>query len=57
MKLTITVDHMFIIRWWVDASDRTHHDCRGHSGIMMSLGGGGTGQQIYQATNQYQEFD
>ena len=40
MKLTITVDDMSIIRWWVDASDRTHHDCRGHSGIMMTLGGG-----------------
>ena len=41
MKLTITVDDLSIIRWWVDASDQTHHVCKGHSGIMMLLGGGG----------------
>ena len=40
MKLTITVDDLSIIRWWVDRSDWTHHDCKGHSGIMMSLGRG-----------------
>ena len=25
--------------WWVDLSDRTHEDCKGHTGTMMSLGG------------------
>ena len=40
MKLTLTIDNMSMIRWWVDASDRTHHDCKGHTGSMMSLGGG-----------------
>ena len=40
MKLTLTVDNLSIIKWWVDASDRTHHDLKGHTGSMMSLGGG-----------------
>ena len=40
MKLTLTIDNLLMIRWWVDALDRTHHDCKGHTGSMMSLGGG-----------------
>ncbi len=39
MKLTLTIDDLSMIRWWVDASNRTHHDCKGHTGSMMSLGG------------------
>ncbi len=41
MKLTISIDDLPVVRWWVDSSDRTHHDCKGHSGKMMSFGGGG----------------
>ena len=40
MKLTLTNDDLSIIKWWVDASDRTHHDLKGHTGSMMSLGEG-----------------
>ena len=40
MKLTPTIDDLSMIRWWVDGSDRTHHDCKGHTGSMMSLRGG-----------------
>ena len=40
MKLTLTIDDLSMIRWWVDASDRTHMDCNDHTGLMMSLGGG-----------------
>ncbi len=36
----LTIDDLSMIRWWVDASDRTHHDCKGHTGSMMSLEGG-----------------
>ena len=39
IKLTRTIDDLLMIRWWVDASDRTHHDCKGRIGSMMSLGG------------------
>ncbi len=40
MKSTIMVDDLSVVRWWVDVSDRTHHDFNGHSGIMMSFQGG-----------------
>jgi hypothetical protein len=40
MKLTLSVDNLSVIKWWVDASDRTHMDCKGHSGYAMSLGKG-----------------
>ena len=40
MKLTITVDDLSIIKWWVDASYNIHDDCKGHSGAMMSFGKG-----------------
>ena len=40
MKLTLSVDDLSMIRWWVDASDRTHHDMKGHTGTLMSLGQG-----------------
>ena len=38
MKLTLLVDSVSMIRWWVDASYNAHDDCKGHTGAMMSLG-------------------
>ena len=40
MKLTITVENLNSIKWWIDASDRTHMDMKGHSGYGMSFGKG-----------------
>ena len=40
MKLRLTVDDMRFLHWWVDASYGVHWDCRGHTGMMMSLGKG-----------------
>ena len=40
MKLTLTVDSLGTISWWVDASHGVHTDCRGHTDMMMSLGEG-----------------
>ena len=40
MKLTLTVDTISIIKWWVYASHHTHMNCRRHTGAMMSLGKG-----------------
>ena len=40
MKLTLSVDNLSTIKWWVDASDNTHADCKGHTGAMMSLSQG-----------------
>ena len=40
MKLNLTVDNMNTVSWWVDASYGVHMDCKGHTGMMMSLGKG-----------------
>ena len=40
MKLTLTVDNMNTVSWWVDASYGVHMDCKGHTGMMISLGKG-----------------
>ena len=40
MKLTLQVDDLSMVKWWVDSSHLTHWDCRGHTGYMMTLGKG-----------------
>ena len=40
MKLNITVHSLTTIYWYVDASYGVHHDCKGHTGMMMTLGAG-----------------
>ncbi len=40
MKLTIMVNDLSVVRWWANVSDKTHHDWKGHSGMMISFGGG-----------------
>ena len=40
MKLNLSVDDLSVIQCWVGASDRTHWDCKGRTGAMMSLGKG-----------------
>ena len=38
MELTISIDLLSILKWWVDASYNTHDDCKGHTGAMTNLG-------------------
>ena len=40
MKLNLTADGSDTMQWWVDASYAAHWDCKGHTGMMMSLGKG-----------------
>ena len=40
LVLTLSVDDMSIIKWWINASYATHDDCKGHRGAIMSLGKG-----------------
>ena len=40
LPLTLEVDDMSLISWWVDASHAVHGDCKGHTGGVMSLGKG-----------------
>jgi hypothetical protein len=38
--LILRADSLSIIKWWVDASYAAHGDCRGHTGVTISLGRG-----------------
>ena len=40
MRLTLSMENLGIIKWWVDASYNVHEDCRGQTGTMMTLGKG-----------------
>ena len=40
MKLTLVVNNLHTLRWWVDASYGTHSNLKGHTGMMMNLGKG-----------------
>ena len=42
IKLTLCVDNLGQIRWWVDTSHNVDVDCKGQTGAMMSLGQGAT---------------
>ena len=48
MKLTLTIDTMYVIKWWVDASHHTHMECREHTDAMMSLWKRGISQLFWQ---------
>ena len=36
------MDDLSLLKWYVDASDNTHWDCRGHGGAMFTMGKGAT---------------
>ncbi len=42
MKLTLVVDNLHMLRWWVNVSYGKHSNLKGHTGMMMSLGEGAT---------------
>ena len=40
MKLTLVVDNLHTLMWWVDALYGVHWDSKGHTGAIMSMGKG-----------------
>ena len=40
MKLCINVDSLSTMRWYVDVSYGLHYNCKGHTGMMMTLRAG-----------------
>jgi hypothetical protein len=40
LKLTLSVDSLTTIKWYVDGSHNVHWDCKGHAGALMTLGKG-----------------
>lgn len=39
IKLTVIIEGLSSIKWWVNVLVRTHSDCKGHTGVMMSIWG------------------
>ncbi len=40
LKLSISVENLGILKWYVDGSHNVHWDCKGHGGAMFTLGKG-----------------
>merc|ERR1712194_658146 len=40
MKLTLEVDNLSTLNWFIDASHQVHDDCKGHTGGALTLGKG-----------------
>jgi hypothetical protein len=40
LQLTISVNNLSILKWYVDGSHDVHWDCKGHAGTMFTLGKG-----------------
>ena len=40
LKLTLTIESMGVIKWFVDGSNNTHWECKGHGSAMMVMGCG-----------------
>ncbi len=42
LKLTLTVENLRLLKWYVDGSHNVHWDCKGHVGAMFTMGKGST---------------
>ena len=55
MRITISVDKLSIVKWWVDASYNTHKNCKGHTVTTMTLEEGAiisiSNRQIFNVKN------
>jgi len=40
LKLSIIVENLGILKWYVDGSHNVHWDCKGHGGVMFTMGKG-----------------
>ena len=42
LKLTLTVENLGMLKWYVDGAHNVHWDCKGHGGAVFKLGKGAT---------------
>jgi hypothetical protein len=40
LRLTLSIDNLGVLKWYVDGSHNVHWDCRGHGGAMFTMGKG-----------------
>jgi hypothetical protein len=43
LKLTLTVENLGMLKWYVDGAHNVHWDCKGHEGSVFKLGKGAIG--------------
>ena len=42
LKLTLSIENLGMLKWYVDGSHNVHWDCKGHGGAVFKLGKGAT---------------
>ncbi len=42
LKLTLSIENLGMLKWYVDGSHNVHWDCKGHGGAVFKLGKGTT---------------
>ena len=47
LKLTLSIDLLSMVKWYVDGSDRVYWDWKGHAGVMMTLGEGSPSSYLW----------
>ena len=40
LKLTLSVENLGVLKWYVDGSHNVHWDCKGHGGAVFTMGKG-----------------
>ena len=40
LKLSISVNDLGILKWYIDGAHNVHWDCKGHAGAMFTMGEG-----------------
>jgi hypothetical protein len=46
LKAEISVEDLGILKWYVDRLHNTHWDCKGHGGVMFTMGKGATSSYL-----------
>ena len=57
MKRHMNAESLSMIRWWVDASHGVHWYCKGHTGVMISMGKGVLVNIVRNTQTEYGEFN
>ena len=42
LKLRLSMENVGMLKWYVDGLHNVHPDCRGHRGVLFSMGKGAT---------------
>ncbi len=42
LKLKLSVENLGMLKWYIDGSHNVHADCRGHGGVVFTMGKGAT---------------